>query len=378
MEPTAPTSSKKRKNTAKSTIQSRKRSKADGDIKYIPRAAGPTGQLNPEEKEKSARWELDGGRCVITDIANPDVCHILPLATCARQEIQAQFKLYFDQSSMLLWDDEDDETDNLNAWFITGLGVSDKAWNMISLNTQLHRWWGKAYFGFRCQGILPGPTDKQQLIRLQFHWLPGALSNERNKEDLRTHLSHTWGPQQGVAAFRVTGQPITTGDVFDVVVAAEDALKMKAAFDLQWALIRVAALVGAANVYADAADSDDPGPAEERLTEEVSVDVFSWLDLVEPGLPDNHDNDNDDNDGGVDNTSKLPIMLTVQTGSSLGQLEHIYTPASTSEFPADLTSTMKENQKPMPVPNAVPPGGSMEESEERVLNPMRTVLMRQF
>lgn len=324
--------------------------------------------MHPEDKEKYIRRELDGGRCLITGTANPDVCHIIPRATCARQKLQAQFALHFDKASTLVWDGE---TDNLNAWFTAGLGVSDKAWNMISLNTQLHRWWGKAYFGFRCQGILPGPNDIQQLIRLQFHWLPGALSNECDEEDLRTHLSSVWGPREGVAAFRVTGQPITTGDVFDVVVAAEDALKMKAAFDLQWALIRVAALVGAANVYADAVDSDDSGSAEEKLTEVVAVSISSWFDNVEAGLPDDHDDDNDDNDCGADNTSKLPIALTVQTGSSSGQLEHIHTPASTSAFSANPTSNMKENQKPIAVPNPVPPGGFTNESEERVLDPMR-------
>jgi len=56
-----------------------------------------------------------------------------------------------------------------------------------------------------------------------------------------------WG-RAGVAAFRLSGRPLATGDTFDVVVLKADQEKMKMAFDLQWSLIRIAALTGAADV----------------------------------------------------------------------------------------------------------------------------------
>ena len=46
-----------------------------------------------------------------------------------------------------------------------------------------------------------------------------------------------WG-RAGVAAFRLSGRPLATGDTFDVVVLKADQEKMKMAFDLQWSLIR--------------------------------------------------------------------------------------------------------------------------------------------
>jgi hypothetical protein len=190
----------------------------------------------------------------------------------------------FEDTLLFISDGDRASNNEMMRWFTARLGVSDMAWNMISLNTQLHRWWGMAYLGFKYQGILPGPTDEQRLIRVQFHWMPRRLSDERDEEDIRAHLQSTWASQQGVAAFRTTGRPVATGDVFDVVVAAEDAFRMRRALELQWVLIRVAALAGAADIYADAVDSDDSGSLEEGLIEETP-DISSWLDNAVPGPP---------------------------------------------------------------------------------------------
>ncbi|KAK0714568.1 hypothetical protein B0H67DRAFT_644417 [Lasiosphaeris hirsuta] len=82
-------------------------------------------------------------------------------------------------------------------------------------------------------------------------------------------------------------------DILDVAVAAEDAFKMKRAFDLQWAFIQIAALTGAADVDDDVVDTDDSSPPEEGLIEE-SIDIRSWLDGI---VPRNGDDDNVDDDG---------------------------------------------------------------------------------
>jgi len=243
-------------------------------------------------------------------------------------------------------------------WFTARLGVSDEAWNMISLNTQLHRWWGKAYLGFKCLGILPSPKDGQKLVRLQFHWFPGALSDERQEDELRIHLGSTWSPQQGLAAFRTSGRRVLTGDIFDVAVRAEDAVKMKQAVDLQWALICIGALVGAANVNTDVVDMDDPGLPEGGLIEEdSSVDMQSWLDKLVPGIPaegnDDHDNNddehkfvpgtpaegNDDHDNN-DDKHKLPTTLVIQEIGSFGQTEQ------TGPSGGGSSTILKENQVP--------------------------------
>ncbi|KAK3341568.1 hypothetical protein B0T25DRAFT_573930 [Lasiosphaeria hispida] len=139
------------------------------------------------------------------------------------------------------------------------------------------------------KGILPLDelTERLELI---------AKIEDRIR-DLRTHLTNTWNLRKGVAAFRTTARPVATGDILDVVVAAEDAFKMKRAFDLQWALIRIAALTGAADVDDDVINIDDSGPPEEGLIEE-SIDIRSWLDGIVPSNGDD-DNDDDDDDNGV-------------------------------------------------------------------------------
>ncbi|KAK3353046.1 hypothetical protein B0T25DRAFT_199987 [Lasiosphaeria hispida] len=372
--------SRKRKNTAKSTTPSQKRPKKDRDPKYIPGTADVTGKQNRYEKQASIRRELDGGRCVITSTTDPDVCHIIPHSPCARPKTLSRFRQCFDDTSTMIFDCDVPSLNEWNGWFTARLGVSDQAWNMINLNTQLHRWWGKVYLGFKCQGILTGPTDEQRLVRLQFHWLPGALSGVRDEQDLQTHLTNTWNLREGVAAFRTTARPVATGDILDVVVAAEDAFKMKRAFDLQWPWIRIAALTGAADVDDDVVDTDDSGPPEEGLIEEL-IDIRSWLDGIVPsnGDDDNddddddngvHDDDDDDDDGVHDNTSKLPITLIMQVTGPLEQQDHL--PAS---IPAS-NPALKENQPPMPAPNPVP--GSTEETQERVLDLMDTVFGNQF
>ncbi|KAK0707548.1 hypothetical protein B0H67DRAFT_316136 [Lasiosphaeris hirsuta] len=363
------TSSRKRKNIAKSVAPSQKRPKKDGDPKYIPGTVDVTGKHNRYKNQAWLRQGLDSRRYVITGTADPDVCHIIPHSTCARPETLSRFRQCFGDVSILISDCDEASLNEWNGWFTARLGVSDQAWNMISLNTQLHKWWGKAHLGFKCQGILPGLTDEQQLVRLQFHWLPRALSGVRDEQDLQIHLKNTWNLREGVAAFRTTARLVATGDILDVVVAAEDAFKMKRAFDLQWALIRIAALTGTADVNDDVVDTDDSGPPGEGLIEE-SIDIRSWLDGIVPSNGDD-DNDDDDNDDSVhDNTSKLPITLSIQARGLLEQQDHL--PAS---IPAS-NAALKENQSPMPAPNPVP--GSTEETQERVPDLMDTVFGNQF
>lgn len=49
--------------------------------------------------------------------------------------------------------------------------ATDKAWNMLCLNPQLHRWWGEARFGLKCLGVTPTPTGGATVC-IQFIWMP--------------------------------------------------------------------------------------------------------------------------------------------------------------------------------------------------------------
>ncbi|KAK3349758.1 hypothetical protein B0T25DRAFT_548883 [Lasiosphaeria hispida] len=152
---------------------------------------------------------------------------------------------------------------------------------MVSLSPQLHIWWGNASFGFKCLGILPSRTGNESLIRVQFHWMPRAIAlwrqDQRDEHDLRIKTTNDRSPlvEQGVAAFRLSARPLTTGDIFDIPIVTEDAKKVEMASDLQWALIRIAALSGAADVDEVGAEDDSPAPPDGGL---MYQGLRGWLE----------------------------------------------------------------------------------------------------
>jgi len=112
---------------------------------------------------------------------------------------------------------------------------------------------------------------------------------------------------------------------------------MKQAVDLQWALIRIGALVGAANVNADVVDMNDPGlPEEGLIKEDSSVDMQSWLNKVVPRTPAEGNDDHDNND----DKHKLPTTLVIQEIGSFVQTEQ------TGPSGGRSSTILKENQVP--------------------------------
>jgi hypothetical protein len=190
----------------------------------------------------------------------------------------------FNSLSALL--DSNDVDPQIIRHFTESVGVSDKLWNVISLNPQMHVWWGKAYFGFKYLGILPSETDGESLISVQFYWMPRAIPwqrDQRNQDEIGRNLTNNRSPffSRGVAGLRLTGRPVISGDIFNIRVAAADAQKMAMAFKLQWALIRIAAMTGAADVDTVGPGDDGLPPADGGLQE--GVDVLQWLDDVREG-----------------------------------------------------------------------------------------------
>lgn len=186
------------------------------------------------------------------------------------------------------------------------LGGSDKAWNMLSLNTQLHRYWRKAYFGLRWVGVedyalepVPGTRDvpkgeaavegeRYASLRVEWHWLPdsipdalrshlylpkGGKCNARRLLDLDSSeaiesLVHSLrGPisrpnlisTKGATARDENGHLLESGRVLSLKVDPKDLDKMKAIIEAQWLVVQIAALSGAGEV-ADELDKDPPPP----------------------------------------------------------------------------------------------------------------------
>ncbi|KAK5651130.1 hypothetical protein OQA88_13247 [Cercophora sp. LCS_1] len=274
----------KRKLTGKGSAGSRKKGgkKADkGDDPFDPdvrfdKDGNPIRNtlLGPQRKA------LDEEKCVVTGTADPDACHIIPWASCNSDVRVGIFRTCLASLGPALLSDQDYDED-VERNFHDYPAVSDKLWNMVSLNPQLRVWWGKAYFGFKCRGIFPSERNEESLVRVQFSWMPKTTKSwqqdDRNEGKLRAHLSNDQSPlaDDGVVAFYPSARPVTTGDTFDIPVAEPDGKKMKMAFDIQWALIRLTALTGAADVNIVGMPPDEEGPPDTGLIERR---LQGWLE----------------------------------------------------------------------------------------------------
>jgi hypothetical protein len=244
-----------------------------------------TGKRRRDEAEAAERKRLDNNACLITSTADPEVCHIIPFASCARPNTLANFCHYLTDASWIISPSSDDEsTINLLA---REVGGSDKAWNMLCLNQQLHYWWGKPYFGLKyLESEIPTENPDVTIIAVQFQWLPklqNRMTLQRDAESIKQFLESETVPKGGVIkAFRGSGHPVQSGDIFRIKVSTTDADKMRQALNLQWALVRIAALSGGA----EALELDDGGSEPDPLGNVIHTEenratyVQSWLEEV--------------------------------------------------------------------------------------------------
>ncbi|KAL1855871.1 hypothetical protein VTK73DRAFT_8451 [Phialemonium thermophilum] len=254
----------------------------------------------------------DGRKCVLLGTADPDVCHILP----------------FSLTSSTL---DIGQSVDIRQLLTEKPGSLDKAWNMVCLNAQLHRWWSKCYFGFRCLGILPPGSDHDTLstVKLQFCWVkslskiameqaaggglavsPNTFDVERGDPtiDQARALVTSWREGLEAGAFpsqkcsaRSSGAigapepvsclPTLSGRTVYIRLPTEEAFQMKAMVDVQWACIQLATLSGAAEEPIFWLDDGDKmvGLAPLELAGTVTRPSFdpasSSVNSATPGLP---------------------------------------------------------------------------------------------
>ena len=156
----------------------------------------------------------------------------------------------------------------------TELGSSNKYWNMLIMSRDLRQCWGQAGFGLYCKDIAPceehdESTDLAKVpfnVTIQFHWLRRRLKmpNDRitlegdDNEFMKMVETQIEYERDGspryknnygfpIEAVRVdTNTPILSGHEFTISMPGEDAKKCKLMLDLQWVIIRIAAMSGAA------------------------------------------------------------------------------------------------------------------------------------
>ena len=130
--------------------------------------------------------------------------------------------------------------------------IIDTAANMVALQPLLHRWWGKAMIGFE-------HIEKiQKGIRLRVRWLPKTTLAIKDQVALDLNPLECLQPYSDEDGYvkithSKTCRPILDGTVIDITAQDESAVPSWDMFSLQWDLIRMASLCGAA----EASDNDD-------------------------------------------------------------------------------------------------------------------------
>ncbi|EFX06306.1 hypothetical protein CMQ_6627 [Grosmannia clavigera kw1407] len=216
------------------------------------------------EAEKQKCRQRDGNVCIFTGAAHPDVCHIVPFATSSTERnIELTNGRFANICSMFLPAADEEYTPVIG----NGLGCSDKAWNMLCISTELHRYWAKPYWAVKFVGITPAEHVPKQRLTMRFEWLrikngdpsrtisvgdstachamlAGLTTSSTGEEDACPCL----GVEGIVAAnCRRTNRPLASGQDFDVVLdTLGDALNMKKMLEIQWSLVTLAAMSGAA------------------------------------------------------------------------------------------------------------------------------------
>lgn len=217
------------------------------------------------EKAKCIRRDR---RCVVTGAANPDICHVFPYAAkIAQAETQTALV-----SLIWLWSDA--IYDRIKRLLLGDNNIIDTAPNMVALSPLLHRWWGMALFGLE-------PVEKiEKGIRLRFRWLKrtGLRMREPTQLDadpLQVFLPPPVLDADGIVAVHrtETGRPIVDGEIVDITAEDESAVPNWDLFSLQWDLIRMASLCGAAEDDKDGDVSDDDSDGSDTM----DVDSETWL-----------------------------------------------------------------------------------------------------
>ncbi|KAK3899180.1 hypothetical protein C8A05DRAFT_46684 [Staphylotrichum tortipilum] len=214
--------------------------------------APPSGNVNepgmpipPERVQRSAAVATkakrrDGNICLFSGTSKPAAAHIFPFATSEKKQfgnISEMLHAFWGVPKALAWRRHFEDA-----------RITQSPKNYLSLNHQIHVWFDDAQFALK-----PLRQTSTTEIVVQWHWLKRSklLPRTRIGQSQQTFLQMaelndtSWG---SCLAHRRTGVPIETGQTF--VIRAEDPEDLPSfeLLELQWNLLRVAAICGAANV----------------------------------------------------------------------------------------------------------------------------------
>ncbi|KAF4460484.1 hypothetical protein FALBO_12732 [Fusarium albosuccineum] len=188
------------------------------------------------EKEKGC-----SGVCVVTGTPEAESARVFPYSktcACRRSPIETTLRMFWGEERAALW---------ISNFSDNAFMKSPK--NTMFLDTELHWWFVNAKVAFK-----PLPGDDPHTIELQLHWLKDSTFQDFKKpidEDVDfviqagldgTQGRKTWGHR---VYSTKSGQPIETGQIYRLWAENTDELPSRDMLELQWDLLRVAAIAGA-------------------------------------------------------------------------------------------------------------------------------------
>ena len=238
----------------------------------------------------SQAQQRDGFACVVMGTPDPDACHIWPFKSNSTIHDCANLQEILLSQRFLLSSELKSKLAQLVAPDNGELAASDRAWNMICFETQLHRWWGKAYFGLKWIGDVKDDGDEYVSYKVEWQWLPRKIHDKlargflsrlkgdnceaRSVVDIDTEESlqavkrailgcmhgAVEAPKPGARVRDQSGRRVESGRVLSLRVQKEDLDKTKTIIEVQWKLLQVAALSGAGEAPEELDPTHQPPP----------------------------------------------------------------------------------------------------------------------
>lgn len=115
--------------------------------------------------------QRDSSKCIFMQTKNPECCHIFPFAANSSERNLGNLRETLSILHCLIGDQR--------RLLISEVACSDRVWNMLSLNRQLHKWWSMGLLALRCLGVLPivNQGDVAE-VTIQLHWIPKRIEQQ--------------------------------------------------------------------------------------------------------------------------------------------------------------------------------------------------------
>ena len=239
--------------------------------------------------------ERDGNRCILTNMPDPEVCHIFPHNMLSSNDPQKSHDITrFWQLLGIFWGEEQVETwkrrifpfhDNPN----TGI---DAVFNLICLDSRAHRLWNEGAFALR-----PLDESDEYKLEVEFVWQTRyKLRSSSNVDLLKVPASsqglyHSPVPSNSAAEKtlhwvdynhpRFPTHTLVSGTRFTFTTTdpVNRPLPSKELLNMQWALQRVTAMAAAAEWKWIEGSYDDsmPDVGNMNTTNTTLEDIFKWI-----------------------------------------------------------------------------------------------------